>query len=485
MYFKTVCAINATCATSKTKKKMNEYRYKLEKSSKKYFCPECGKKRFVRYLDVETEELLPRQYGRCDREAKCSYHLNPYLDGYANLNQEKESGVITINRKFSHPLKIAKKKKPVYIPIGVFNETLDADLFEYNVFIQNLLARVSFPFESKDIEKVISLYYLGTISDGYRTGAITFPFIDIKNNVRAVQVKQFDNTNHTIATDYLHSIIERRFVAQNLALPNWLDLYNEYRKTEKIVSCLFGEHLLRKHPHNPIALVEAPKTAIYGALYYGVPERSTDLIWLAVYNKSSFTFDKLKVLQGRRIYVFPDLSKDGSTFIEWEQKATEFAHRLTNTSFIFSDLLEKSATNEERYSGLDFADYLIKLNWRSFRKQSIQCPNFHIVCSRNQSLKNNSILSTSNHLQSTFDDENLVQVTWNIEEIKKFFNNRDLPETVKLDSNTIITDVNKFVQSHIQYVENNIGNKTFLPYLERLQKLKLILSDFNIPEPDG
>lgn len=39
-------------------------------------------------------------------------------------------------------------------------------------------------------------------------GAVTFPFIDEANNIRAIQVKLFDENNHTISTTFLHSVIE-------------------------------------------------------------------------------------------------------------------------------------------------------------------------------------------------------------------------------------------------------------------------------------
>jgi hypothetical protein len=152
-------------------------------------------------------------------------------------------------------------------------------------------------------------------------------------------------------------------------LPEWLEAYT---KQDKRVSCLFGEHLLSKYHRNPVALVEAPKTAIYGTLYFGLPEAPENFIWLAVYNKSSFSFNKLKALQGRFVYVFPDLSKDGNTFKEWETKAKEYKSRLPGTQFIFSDLLERLAPERDKSEGNDLADYLIKQDWRQFRKRNIQ-----------------------------------------------------------------------------------------------------------------
>lgn len=315
---------------------MDKHRYSLEKGSKKHHCPECNKKTFVLYIDTETGDYLPEQYGRCDRESKCSYHLNPYLDGYAKAIQEKEKG----NRsEFPNNWKPLQKKvtsqptpEPVFFDFDTFKQTLQPERYEKNTFIQNLFYRVQFPFEVNEVTRVIQLYRLGTVANGYRVGANTFPFIDIKGNVRAVQVKQFDEQNHTTGTDFLHSMIEKHHTRNNKPLPEWLEAYT---KQDKRISCLFGEHLLSKYHSNPVALVEAPKTAVYSTLYFGLPETPESLIWLAVYNKSSFLFDKLKVLQGRFVYVFPDLSKDGNTFKEWETKAKEYENRLPGTRFIF------------------------------------------------------------------------------------------------------------------------------------------------------
>ena len=88
-----------------------EHRYKFEKGSKKHYCPNCNKKRFVRYIDTETGNYLPERYGRCDREINCQQedYNNPYLDGYAKAIWEQEQG----NKTNWKPTQPSYKKKPV------------------------------------------------------------------------------------------------------------------------------------------------------------------------------------------------------------------------------------------------------------------------------------------------------------------------------------------------------------------------------------
>ena len=94
-----------------------QHRYILEKGSKKHHCPDCNKKAFVLYIDTETGDYLPEQYGRCDRESKCSYHLNPYLDGYAKAIWEQEQKVTVLKQKYfrtqpNHPPMIPLSNHP-------------------------------------------------------------------------------------------------------------------------------------------------------------------------------------------------------------------------------------------------------------------------------------------------------------------------------------------------------------------------------------
>lgn len=488
---------------------MNAYRYTLDKSSKKFICPACHKKRFVRYIDTYTNEYLPEQYGRCDREADCRYHLNPYSDGYAKLINEKENGKPT-NYKYRNFIYNKPEIKPesqiTYFDFDTFNQTLKG--YEKNVFIQNLLCNTPYPFDVSDIEKVIGMYGLGTITEGYMAGAVTFPFIDKNGNVRTIQVKQFDKENHTINTNFLHAIIEKDYIRNKKELPEWLRLY---LKNEKKVTCLFGEHLLSKYPNNPIALVEAPKTAIYGTLYFGFPENENDLLWLAVYNKSSFSFDKIISLKGRFVYVFPDLSKDGNTFKEWKEKANEFEQRLNDTQFEVFYLLERIASETDKIKGYDIADFLIKQDWREYRKafnktkaveqpETIKQPEIakpekvteitKVAAIKQNDFSNDNDIS---ELENPFIDyepqpeivteapkakheKKLFFNSTDVSELENFFENTTLPNTaIRLNECTKIIDCSLFVKSHLNTVKAYIGKEIALPYLKRLNEFKQLL----------
>lgn len=339
---------------------MNNHRYQLQKYNglqSKYACPQCkAKHSFVKYIDTETGMYLADTVGRCDNEEKCQYHYKPkqyFVDNNIQYMPLNEPNIKT---------KAVFSNERVFIPYDVFSWTLKG--YNQNVFINNLLNNIPYPFLVDDVKRVVEFYKLGTITKGPRTGAITFPFIDVFNNVCAVQVKQFDCNNHTISTDFLHSIIERALIKDGKSLPKWLEAYN---KNDKKISCLFGAHLLAKFPLNPIALVEAPKSAIYATLYFGTPNSVKDFLWLAVYNLSSLSIDKVGALKGRKVVLFPDLSLQGHAYNLWCKKAKEFNASMPNTQFIVDDLLEKHATQALKEQGSDIADVLVKFDWRKFK----------------------------------------------------------------------------------------------------------------------
>ena len=450
------------------------YKYSLQKGSTKYFCPECNKKTFVHYVDSVTGECLPSQYGRCDRESKCGYHNVPQYEKVNDFNPYK----IFISKP--------KPQQFVPIPFEVLSDTLTD--YENNTFIQNLLWRVDFPFKTVDIENVISLYYLGTVE----RVAVAFPFIDVQNKIRAIQVKHFDQTNHTTKTNFLHSIIKHQHERQGKRLPDWLP---EYERNELKVSCLFGEHLLNKYPLNPVALVEAPKSAIYGTLYFGLPVVPKQLLWLAVYNLSSLNIDKCKALKGREVFLFPDLSDDGKAFELWSTKAKELNLKIKDAKFVVSDLLESRADEAERLKGCDIADYLICQDWRLFRG-SVERVKSEVDNKQNlipiekqielPSAKSEISEPESKHFFSEpyYSDRALIrapaQANWTMEikELETYFAAVELPaQPVKLNKYSIITNIPLFIESHLSIVKAQNGRTLYLPYLNRLQEFKQYLNN--------
>gem|GEM_PF-3536542 len=340
-------------------KQMGEYRFKFAK--KHIECPYChGKGKFKPYIDSLTDEQLPDDYGKCERVHSCGMWVKPWEDGFTKiwLRERTHQG--------SYKSYVRSKPTPVYIPKETLLETLSSDRYLKNIFVQNLLENVPFPFEIAEIEKVVSLYRLGTVASGYMAGATTFPFIDVNGNVCAIQVKKFDQSNHTAGSPIpIHRLIQLFHKRKGTPIPDWLEAY---LKQNKVFTCNFGEHLLRMYPNNPVGLVESPKTAIYATLYFGFPDDPKAKIWIAPGSRDWFNIERVKVLQGRDIYVYPDLSKDGSTHQSWREKCWKFERSLPGTFFQIDNLLERNASLQARYAGYDIADILIKLDPKEFRR---------------------------------------------------------------------------------------------------------------------
>jgi hypothetical protein len=314
----------------------------------------------VRYTDKETGQLLPSEYGKCDRSDNCGYWLNPYKNGYAKevLKQEKnQDQTFGVNTKPMY--QPAPKREPFYIPVEILEKTLSN--YDANVFVCNLFNNHKFQVNS--IKKVISMYALGTIPSGYRKGAITFPYIDNCGNIHAIQVKEFDQDNYTTGQGFIHSMIEYKCKQAGKDLPKWLE---GYKQNEKRVNCFFGTHLLRRYPTNTIALVEAPKTAIYGTLFFGLPDNPANMLWLAVYNKSSLTTERFQALQGRNVVLFPD----DNAYNEWSKKADHFKKQFPGINISVSDLIEGNSD----INGGDLADYLVKMDPSAFMEPEDAAP---------------------------------------------------------------------------------------------------------------
>jgi hypothetical protein len=157
---------------------MSNFKYKFDKSSRKYLCPGCGKKKLVRYVDSVTGELQPEQFGRCDREDSCGYYMYPKSDRIYSVSMAKSLAI----RRESHS---HLEKTQIFIPTDALKTTLSG----YNecTFFTYLSNR---GVPDNLLEEIISMYLLGTVQSGYLRGALTIPYINENDQVAFVQVKQ-------------------------------------------------------------------------------------------------------------------------------------------------------------------------------------------------------------------------------------------------------------------------------------------------------
>ncbi|WP_353721922.1 DUF6371 domain-containing protein [Dyadobacter sp. 676] len=316
-----------------------QYQLKRYKTpSDRVTCPACGaKKSFAPYIDIETGQDLPAQYGRCNRADQCGYHLNPYKDGYGTAGQKSDGFV---------PAPISKPKPttpPVNLPKELLVETLKKS--PGNRFTQHLLRL----FPQDVVNRLRSEYMIG--DHDVWPGSTMFWFVNKDLNIRAGQVKQFDETGHTAKnsdgtsrTVWIHKLVPKE--------TEWL---SAYETQDMRVDCLFGEHLLNRYPDRKIALFESPKTAIIATPFF--PE----MLCLAVGALDYLTPERVQALRGKTVILYPDLSKEGKAFAKWSEKA----ERLRPLGdFKVSSFLEQIATDEERAKGLDMADYLERMDYK-------------------------------------------------------------------------------------------------------------------------
>ena len=180
-----------------------KYRYSYQQN-KKYLCPNCDRKTFVRYLDHSTNKLIPDDYGKCDRADKCNYHVNPYTDGYAkkiededsirNSNRvkvilDKNSDAIYFSR-FGIPFSREDVSTPHFKHIGIYAWRLDT--------LKELLK-----LESCDLEKSESLEQLRWMFNGSRLRVaettIETPNIDTPEDLEEV-LSILNNQNQYLRT---------------------------------------------------------------------------------------------------------------------------------------------------------------------------------------------------------------------------------------------------------------------------------------------
>jgi len=252
---------------------MTQYRYQLDKTSKKFNCPQCGKKRFVKYVDVENDNYADSNYGRCDRESSCGYLAYP-------------TNEIKMNYKYVE----APPIKATYINKELRDKSLNK--YEINPLVTYLISN---GYSRDVVEPTLLKYHVGT--SNMFNGSTVFWQTDHTGNIRTGKIMAYDTVTGKRIKDkasitWVHCIVD---------IPNF-----------NLKQCLFGLHLIN-NKQKRIAVVESEKTALIMSLEF--PSE----IWMATGSLQGFKYDYLLPLKNYEVIAFPD--KGG--FHKWNKVAQE------------------------------------------------------------------------------------------------------------------------------------------------------------------
>jgi hypothetical protein len=361
---------------------MSEFRYSLDKSSKKNVCPNCNKNTFVYYVDAVKGEYLPTDFGRCDREQNCNYHKAPpkgkkaFLIVFNTLKKISDkayklvdvNGVISIvpnsqiletnknncwltewylktstinyasneskyfntdNVSIINELKTIKQAEPItpsYHSLLLQDKIIRK--YERQQFDDNLTTFLLSQFTVDEVQTATQNYYL-TGANYFWNNATLFWQIDHKEQIHACKIMLYNkNTGKRKKEPYNHI--------------NWL--HNAIKEPNfNLKQCLFGLHLITEDYSKDIAIVESEKTAIIMSIY--LPQ----YIWLATGSKSNFKLELLKSIKNRNCIAFPDKGE----FNNWNDKAKEL--QTKGYKIAVSQILEQT----EFKNGFDLADYYL------------------------------------------------------------------------------------------------------------------------------
>ncbi|RPD49859.1 hypothetical protein DNI29_03415 [Hymenobacter sediminis] len=326
------------------------FRFRLQPyagSRSRTTCPSCGKPRcFTRYIDTETGEILPFEFGRCDHELNCGYFRHPYKEPNY-LNGHSGSGARQRQRHSFNTLRPAQEQQISIEASSIPPEIYQASLghYERNNLAQLLQSR----FRVDVGADLCARFRLGTSS--YWPGACVFWLIDEQDRVRGGQVVLYDEGGHTVKdpyrhTSWVHTALLKGYQKRHEPVPSWLQLYASQGPKSP---CLFGlPQLKTEAPDKPIAIVESAKTAILATAYL------PDFVWLATMGLSYLTAERLAPLRHRRIVLFPD----AGAFDCWSIKAIELRKAGFDISLFAG--LEDMVTPAERQAGLDIGDIFLR-----------------------------------------------------------------------------------------------------------------------------
>jgi len=254
--------------------------------------------------DTNRNRVLSCPCGKSNQDGKFAPYIG-YIDkGYCFSCSKsffpdfvKPEINVSISNLYRDKKQETTKNSPSYIHPDILQQSLKPNISN------NLISFLLGIFDTEIVSQLIDKYRIGTSK--HWDGATVFWQIDIEGNVRTGKIMLY-NANKGRREDKIS------WAHKVLKLPNFA-----------LRQCLYGEHLLHLDT-KPIAIVESEKTAIIASVY--LPQ----FTWLASGGKAGLTKDKLEVLKGRNVNLYPDRNvlKAVLFYLRWVSK-NSFSSRRT------------------------------------------------------------------------------------------------------------------------------------------------------------
>jgi hypothetical protein len=453
---------------------------------------------------IYTEPLPPLKFdknrfrvkhcpcGKSNKDGKFSPYIGHEAKGFCHSCGETFLPELTkveqwnsTERKIDKP-QLAKPQPNAasFISYETFKASLKA--YEANCFVKYLNELFGVEVTSELVKK----YFIG--SSKHWQGATVFWQIDKNGKIRAGKIMLYSpTTGKRVKEPFNHF--------------NWVHSLLKTPEFE-LRQCFFGEHLLIDKT-KPVAIVESEKTAVIASAY------KPEFIWLATGGKEGLKAEKCSVLAGRTVKLFPDLN----CFDKW----SAIAKKIFNPSLVeVDDLLERKATEAEKKQQFDIADYLVKFDLEAFTKPKAEQltpppPVQEVpIMPTKEDLQYSKMANRNPYVEMLVSKLGLVSATtgkplikvpttesekfeepefveyfsepeqpkpecWEqeISELEYYFKSIELPtQPIMLNGQNKISNCSLFIERHLETAKANNGKRTFLPYLNRLQELKQILT---------
>lgn len=375
-----------------------------------------------------------------------------------------------------------------FLPASALERAVEASVFADCHFIRGL--QCVWGFDSATVSQLVAKYHLFTSSKVWGN-AIGFPYIDANGNIRELKVMDYDPATCKRVKEPKSRIL---FFGKKIA-----------GKDANLRKCLFGEHQLSQDNKKTVAIAESEKTAIVCSVLF------PRYIWTATGGKTGWkaeTLNDCKALAGRKVILFPDLSKPEEkqgTFNQWKRLGSEIERHIAHTGAVvtISNHLKKNACSELREAGGDLADYMIGKNPKpeapdqNSTDKSKPDDGKHEAATKPdradveavegrvwfQMLKDERAdigspattkereFSFSKPEKWVFKEGDPVGVeSVAVDELKEFFKNHIPPKIMTIAG--VTADTAKMIAGHLPIIEAYRKNFRFNPYYERLEELK-------------